>query len=365
MFKKRRKNLEEKVKGFHTGHTIIFYAIIGGSIGYFFLHPFMLLFAHYIPFGPETSTRVTHFPQLIDGLQIIKGAFTLNGVIWGMINTVFGSIMGAYYGSNINRLNKEKIMVEETKEELEHSYKNLGKATVKLLDIDRLKNDIITNVSHELKTPVTIIKGAIHVSRDEHPTKDQEKLLKMMSNATSRLTDIIDNLISGVDIEMGEYELIGENLNLDECISSVVESLKEQANKRNVVIESIIPKEVPPIRANKNALRRVFYNILGNAIKFSKDDSGIVKVRAGKEKNSVLITIADKGVGIPDEELEEIFTPLHQIDATTKRKYGGIGLGLTVARSIITLHGGNIWAESKLGEGTTFHIKLPTGHERA
>jgi signal transduction histidine kinase len=104
----------------------------------------------------------------------------------------------------------------------------------------------------------------------------------------------------------------------------------------------------------------VFYNILGNAIKFSKDDGGVVTVSAEKKKKSVLINITDTGIGIPEGELEEIFTPLHQIDATTTRKYGGIGLGLTVARSLITLHGGNIWANSKLGEGTTFHITLPT-----
>jgi signal transduction histidine kinase len=362
VIKERRKNLEEKVKEFHTRHTIVFYAIIGGSIGYFFLHPFMLLFAHYIPFGPEASTEAAHFPQFTEGLQIIKGAFAPNRIIWGIISAFFGLTIGAYYGSNINRLNKEKMKVEETKEELEHSYKNLRKATVKLLDIDRLKNDIITNVSHELKTPVTIIKGAIHLSREENPSENQKKLLKMMSNSMSRLIEIIDNLISGVDIEMGAHELTLENMSLDECISSVVEDLDEQAGKRNVVIESFIPKEVSPIRANKKALRRVFYNILGNAIKFSKDDGGVVNISAEKNNDSVLINISDTGIGIPEDEFDEIFTPLHQIDATTKRKYGGIGLGLTVARSIITLHGGNIWADSKLGEGTTFHITLPTDH---
>lgn len=364
MFKKSRKNLEEKVIGFHTRHTIIFYTIIGGSIGYFFLNPFMFFFAQYIPFSPAVSTRVVNYPQFIEVLQIIKGAFSPNMIIWGVINTFFGSSIGAYYGLNISRLQNEKTKVEKTKGELEHLYENLGKATVKLLDIDRLKNDIITNVSHELKTPVTIIKGAIHLSREENNSVAQEKLLKMMSDSVSRLTEIIDNLISGADLEMGEYKLMRENLSLDELISNVVESLDEKARKRNVVIESFIPKEISRIRANKKALRRVFYNILSNAIKFSMDDGGVVKIRAEKKKKSVLINITDKGIGIPEGELKEIFAPLHQIDATTKRKYGGIGLGLTVARSIIALHGGNIWADSKMDEGTTFHITLPMGDER-
>jgi signal transduction histidine kinase len=230
--------------------------------------------------------------------------------------------------------------------------------------INRLKEDILSNVSHELKTPVTIIKSALQLAKDEEFKDEQERLFSMALKAVNRLNGVVEDLVTAADRHHAAlYKPQFTGLDLVEIIPSFVTKMYEKAVERNVVIETALPKDLPRVEGNQLAIKRVLKTIVGNAIKFSKEGGGVVLITAKKEDSFVKVSISDEGIGIPSDKLDNIFDVLFQVDASTTRKYEGTGMGLAVAKSIIDSHEGRIWAESNNGNGTTVHFTLPLAKE--
>ncbi len=237
---------------------------------------------------------------------------------------------------------------------------DLERAYSELLDIDRLKTDIISNVSHELRTPITIAKSALDLLAEEESAPEREKFLSMANNALIRLNDIIEDLIIASDVHTGIHRLHLEGVDLKEEIPKIVDKFESRAEKRDLSITTSIPRNLPWVRGDRKGLKKVFENLLGNAIKFSNGNGGKVNILAKKENSAVKVRIADTGVGIPQKKLDAIFAPLYQLDPTTTRGFGGTGMGLAVAKSIVDAHGGKIWAESAPGKGTSLTFTIPT-----
>ncbi|RMF89260.1 MAG: sensor histidine kinase [Methanobacteriota archaeon] len=259
---------------------------------------------------------------------------------------------------------RERLAVLNILEDLRDSYRMLEKAHQELKDVDRVKTDIISNVSHELRTPLTIIKTSLEIIRSEELDKEEfENILSMMEDSVTRLNDHIENLLRAVDIHRGIYKLKPEPVDLTLLVPSIVKKAEKNAAERGVKIKMSLANDLPKIRGDPAALERVFENLLGNAIKFSKEKGGLATVAARKEGSSVRISVSDNGIGIPEDKLDIVFAPLYQVDATSTRMYSGIGLGLAVSKSIVAAHGGKIWAESTVGEGTTVHFTLPVAAE--
>ncbi len=247
-------------------------------------------------------------------------------------------------------------------QESKTSYEKLQRVYEELKSLDRMKDEFLSNVSHELKTPLVSIRGYSELMYDEKigslsPT--QKKSLEAMLRNTDRLTRLINSLLFLSMQQMGKPEINMKPglLVIDEIITASIADMKVQAEKKNINLE----KEVSPdlmVMGDKDRLTEVFLNLVDNAIKFTPP-GGKINIKAREEESKVHITVADTGIGIPKNVIPFLFQRFYQVDASLTRKYGGVGLGLYICKSIVDAHKGDIWIESDEGKGTTMHILLP------
>ncbi|MFQ6137319.1 MAG: PAS domain S-box protein [Candidatus Hydrothermarchaeales archaeon] len=243
--------------------------------------------------------------------------------------------------------------VEERTRELQNAYEELK-------DLDRVKSDLIANVSHELRTPLTIAKAAFEFSVEEEEKGERIRLLNMGIEALSRQNRIVANLIKVAKVEKRSIDLNLESLNLGEMIAIAQNEMRLRASENKIKIKTSVQEDLPKVRADFKELKHVLLNLLDNAIKFNRE-GGEVTIEARAKGDFVEVKVSDTGAGIAKEHLEKVFDRLYQIDATSTRKYGGIGMGLAVAKELVEAHGGEIWVESEVGKGSRFCFALPIG----
>ncbi|MCZ7356458.1 MAG: GAF domain-containing protein [Candidatus Methanoperedens sp.] len=247
-------------------------------------------------------------------------------------------------------------------QEAKISYEKLEAAYEELKSLDKMKSEFLSNVSHELKTPLVSIRGFSELIYDEklgNLPQTQKKALEAIIRNTDRLTRLIDSLLFLSTQQMGKPEIRMKTVPqaIDEIITASMSDMKVQAEKKNL---SMI-KDVPPgliVMGDRDRLTEVFLNLIDNAIKFTHP-GGKITISAREEDSSVHITVTDMGIGIPEDVIPFLFQRFYQVDASLTRKYGGTGLGLYICKSIIEAHKGEIWIESKVGVGTTVHVRLP------
>ncbi|MCX8093203.1 MAG: ATP-binding protein [Candidatus Goldbacteria bacterium] len=248
---------------------------------------------------------------------------------------------------------------------------------IKLKEIDKLKSNFLSIISHELRTPITPIKGFIEIllKNSQSFSENQREYLEIIKNNTLRLQKIIEDLIDISRIEKGVLQLNKEKVNIGEVISEAIRDIKFLAEQNQIIIEH--QKKDLYVIIDKYRISQVIINLLNNAIKFSNKNSKIevgyslikgqeiklpefVKYNVAYDKNYIQLNIKDYGCGIESYNLNRIFDEFYQAEDALIRKTGGLGLGLSISKSIIQLHGGEIWAESEgVAKGTTFKIILP------
>lgn len=233
-------------------------------------------------------------------------------------------------------------------------------ALKKLAELNQLKANFVSNISHELRTPLTHVKGYVELlaAQDLGPiTPDQERALQVMQRASDRLERLIEDLILFSTAERGEVSLHASRFQIVNLCQAVVQRALSKAAEKNIKIEleAIDPQTL--VFADEEKVGWVLMQLLDNAIKFSPVDQKII-LRLAPESSFVRVSIIDTGIGIPKDRLEEIFEPFHQLDGSSTRRYGGTGLGLTLAKKIMEAHGSfiNVWSEE--GQGSVFEIIL-------
>ena len=237
----------------------------------------------------------------------------------------------------------------------------LENTTKKLMESEKLKNIFLANVSHELKVPLVPIKGYAELMLDGvlgDISVSQRKSLIISINNVERLQDIIENILSYSRIESGKYELINKNFNLVDCVDRAFEHLDGQIEKKNIKITKVVENPDSIIYGDKEAITQVFLNIVSNSIKFS-EIGGRVKVFIGAGEKEYDVVIEDEGVGMDNEKIKLIFESFKQLEEGNTRKYGGLGLGLTVAQRILEYYGKTLSIESQANEGTKILFSLP------
>ena len=277
-----------------------------------------------------------------------------------------GSVMGVLYVANRRRtkFTEEQIrtlqtLATQTSVAVEHArlLSETVRAYRELKKLDEFKSNIIANISHELKTPITIARGLVELSVKEE-TEQRSELLQKAIDALDRLTDLVENFIELSDMQRRGLSLEMERIDIVELVREAVKSREKQALEKGVEVKVRCNRERCVVVGDPFKLRRAIINLLDNAIKFNRP-SGKVMVEVGRENGEVRIEISDEGIGIPRQKVGEIFEPLTQLDCSPTRRYGGAGIGLAVTKSIIEAHGGRIWVESEPGMGSTFYISLP------
>ena len=248
--------------------------------------------------------------------------------------------------------------------DMDESYKKLQKAYEELETLDRMKDEFISNVSHELKTPLISIKGYGELLYDEKQGSlldEQRKSLEAIIRNADRLTRLINSILFISRMQAGKIEFHFEPVDIDDAIGISVSDFKSTIDKKQIVFEKVIPK-VSMIRGEKDRFIEIINNLLDNAIKFTPT-GGKISIKAWDEAENVHIMVSDNGIGIPMEIIPKLFMRFYQVDASASRKYGGTGLGLYITKTIIDIFGGKIWIESEAGRGTSVHVLLPIARE--
>lgn len=269
-------------------------------------------------------------------------------------------------------------LVEERTLDLEAKAKELESANQRLKQLDALKSSFLSAVSHDLRTPLTSIQGFAKIierdfnrtfkdiaSDDMHTNRRAKRIgdnLTIINDETQRLTRLISDLLDISKIESGTVVWKDELLELHALADRAVESVRFRAMSQRCRLETETTPQLPLLSADPDRIMQVLINLLDNAIKFSP--GGRVRLRAHVDDNgrAIRISVEDSGPGIPENELFAIFETFHQAkheDAMPKGVERGTGLGLSICRQIVEHYGGVIWAESILGHGATFHVRLP------
>ena len=239
-------------------------------------------------------------------------------------------------------------------------YEEAVETAQRLREVDRLKSQFLANMSHELRTPLNSIIGFSRVvlkGIDGPITDRQREDLEAIHNSGQHLLGLINDILDVSKIEAGKMELNFELIELGEIVHGVMSTAVALVKDKPVDLEQSVPGDLPCIMADERRVRQVLLNLVSNAAKFTVE--GAIRVGARVEGDEVVVSVADTGPGIAQDEMEEIFEPFTQVDASTTREHGGTGLGLTISHSFVQLHGGRMWVESELGEGSTFFFTLP------
>ena len=227
--------------------------------------------------------------------------------------------------------------------------------------MDRLKSDFVSNVSHELRTPLTSIKGYSKLlmggNLGEMPDS-QKQCMKIIIEEADRLTRLINDVLDLAKLEGGKVQFKKELMDMEDVASDVIRTLSTLSDDKDIQFHLQPVGALPKISASKDLIKQVFFNLIGNAIKFTPN-KGHIYIIIEKDNNFVRATIKDTGIGVPEEQLSKIFDKFYQVDTSMTRQHGGTGLGLPIAKHIVDAHKGRIYAESEVGKGSSFIFELP------
>lgn len=227
---------------------------------------------------------------------------------------------------------------------------------------EELRKEFVANVSHELRTPLTVIKGFIETLRDgaidDRPRAME--YLETMGRHSDQLANLVNDLLDLSRLDSGADRLTNEPVEIGGLLRRVQELMLASAEKKHQVLTLNVPANLPPITGNADYLQRAISNLVENAIKYTAD-AGRVTVTASQASGQVIIEVSDSGIGIPPDDLARIFERFYRVDRSRSRAMGGTGLGLSIVKHVVQNHGGAVEVASKLGEGSTFTVRLPIG----
>jgi PAS domain S-box-containing protein len=239
-----------------------------------------------------------------------------------------------------------------------HDITELKRINEDLKKSERLKTEFMNIAAHELKSPITPIKGYLDlIISDENVNKKIKKWCEISLRNTEKLLKLVNDILDVSRLDSDTITLNIEKLNLVEIINEVLEDMKPAIENKNLALKNKIPRKLPYILGDRYRIEQVFKNLLINAIKFT--NKGSITLDTKIENCNILIFIEDTGIGIINDELKKIFTKFYQLYTSNDRESDGTGLGLYICKEIIERHNGRIWVESKLDKGSKFIIEIP------
>jgi len=251
--------------------------------------------------------------------------------------------------------------LEASRTELEQASKELRAANIQLRELDDLKDEFISTVTHELRTPVTSIASLAKIIRDtpDLAAPERDKFLDIIVSESQRLSRIVNQVL---DIEKLQSNHVGtdrKNIRLADVIHNAIASIEKSATAQDIEILFDNDFDQAEIFANKDHVMQIMVNLLSNALKFCPKTNGVIHITLLQKKSSAVVSIKDNGIGIPLHKQRDIFDRFTQVHNDTMGKPSGSGLGLYITKKLVTAYGGTITVQSAPNEGSTFLLTFP------
>lgn len=256
----------------------------------------------------------------------------------------------------------QKVAIINDITERKQGEQELIKTREEALQLSKAKEKLLSVMSHEIRTPLNAVIGMSHILMDDNPTEGQMENLKILNFSAQTLLTLINDILDFTKIETGKMILEAAPVNLKELVSQTLNTLQYKAIEKGVALKSEIDYRIPArVLGDHTRLFQILVNLLGNAVKFTEEGEVRLKLDLLQENNKSLLVrfeIADTGIGIPENMIENIFDIYTQASTDTTRKYGGTGLGLAITKSLVELHNSCIFVSSEVGKGTTFSFSV-------
>ncbi|MBI4852656.1 MAG: GAF domain-containing protein [Acidobacteria bacterium] len=238
-------------------------------------------------------------------------------------------------------------------------YKEMEQNLFSVQEVSRMKDEFLNNISHELRTPLTVIIGwGELMSYGKLSEKQYLSAVDQINKSSLRLLNVVNSLLDLSKIQKGLLKLELKEIDVNEAIKRAIEDNSIEAAVKNIEINSDLSQKLPKTKADLARIQQTVSQLINNAVKFT-DSEGLIVVHSEELNNEIIISVTDSGIGIDSKSLPHIFERFSQADASTTRKYGGLGVGLTLVKNLVEMHGGKIFVESEVGKGSTFSLSLP------
>ncbi len=229
-----------------------------------------------------------------------------------------------------------------------------------LKQADQIRRDFVANVSHELRTPLSILRGYIETLQEDAQISSEElaRILEVMKRHSDRLGALVDDLLSLAQLESANPNLRLSDVRISELFAAIVRDWGKKFAEKKLSIDVGLVPELPVVQADETRLQEILYNLLDNALKYSRP-GGKIRLQAARREENIVLSVSDTGAGISEADLPRIFERFYRADKARSRELGGTGLGLSIVKHIAQMHCGHVEAESELGKGTTIRVVLP------
>lgn len=275
----------------------------------------------------------------------------------GFIVLVYAIVRWRSYQLEKDKLSLEQVVIQRTFE-LAQQKEEIASQAEKLKEMDKMKSHFFSNISHELRTPLTLIIGPAEQLLHSSESKTSQTQAKAILNNAQRLLKLINQLLDFSKLESGKLVLQPKAGKFNSFIKNILYSFELLANQKNITLKLKLHQEDIMHEFDHDKLEKVFFNLLSNALKFTPE-GGLVEIEVNQKDDMIHIKVSDTGVGIPEAALPFIFDRFYQVDSSQTRLHEGTGIGLSLVKELLELHGGSIKAESTLNKGTSFFIQLP------
>jgi two-component system phosphate regulon sensor histidine kinase PhoR len=233
-----------------------------------------------------------------------------------------------------------------------------------LRKLERVRRDFVANVSHEFKTPLTAIQGFAEtlLAGALDDAQNRGRFLEIIVEHSRRLARLTDDLLKLSEMDADRLELEISDTSVTQFVATCLETAQRRAAEKKLEIIVRVPEDLPDIAADRRRLAEVLQNLLDNAIQYTLP-GGLITLSAAHTAQEVIFTVADTGIGIPKADQPRIFERFYRVDAARSREVGGTGLGLAIAKHLVEVHGGRLWVDSEIGQGSQFHFSVPEFEE--